>query len=295
MTRLQIRDLSVTYPGGVQALQEIDLDIPRGMFGLLGPNGAGKSTLMRILATLQRPDAGSVRLGEMDLLARPEDARRVLGYLPQEFGFHPRWSPRDFLDHFALLKGVHGRGERREVVEGLLHHVNLWDVRERRVGSFSGGMKQRLGIAQALIGNPELVVVDEPTAGLDPAERRRFHDLLAEVGERTVIILSTHIVEDVRDLCTEMAVIEQGRILLTGDPRGQVAALEGRVWEATLDKGDIPALRSRLAVISTRLYAGRTMVKVLADERPGDGFRPADPTLEDVYFRVLRPELAARV
>lgn len=293
MSCLSIRDLWLTYPGDVQALRGIDLDISVGMFGLLGPNGAGKSTLMRILATLQEPDSGTARLGELDLLTRRQQTREILGYLPQEFGFHPSWKARRLLDHLALLKGLHVRAERREVVDGLLRHVNLWDVAERRVGSFSGGMKQRLGIAQALIGQPRLVIVDEPTAGLDPAERRRFHDLLAEVSERTVVILSTHIVEDVRDLCTSMAVIAEGRILLSGEPRREVAALDGKVWEATVEKAEVESLHDRVDLLSTRLHAGETLARVFSESSPGQGFRVVAPSLEDVYFRVLGVEARA--
>lgn len=293
MDSLSIRNLWLTYPGDIQALRGIDLDIRVGMFGLLGPNGAGKSTLMRVLATLQEPDSGTARLGELDLLTDRQATRAILGYLPQEFGFHPSWKAREFLDHLALLKGLHVRAERRDVVDGLLHHVNLWDVADRRIGSFSGGMRQRLGIAQALIGDPRLLIVDEPTAGLDPAERRRFHDFLVEVGERTVVILSTHIVEDVRDLCTSMAVIDEGRILLTGEPQREVAALDGKVWEARIAKSEVESLRHRLDLLSTRLHAGETVVRVLSDTSPGSSFQAAAPSLEDVYFRVLGAETRA--
>jgi ABC-type multidrug transport system ATPase subunit len=260
------------------------------MFGLLGPNGAGKSSLMRCLATLQVPSSGSVRFGELDVLARPEELRATLGYLPQDFGVYPRVSAEDMLDHLAVLKGVAGRGERRTTVEALLRQVNLWDVRKKAVAGYSGGMRQRFGIAQALIGNPRLIIVDEPTAGLDPEERNRFNDLLAEIGEQVVVILSTHIVDDVTDLCPRTAILVGGRIVESGTPAELIAALAGRIWQAGIDKADLSATRERHAVIAARLRAGRTVVRVLADERgrcPGDGFTPAEPTLEDVYFATL--------
>ena len=287
---LTIDRLSHTYPNGTRALQDVSLHIPAGMFGLLGPNGAGKSSLMRCLATLQVPSSGSVRFGELDVLARPEELRATLGYLPQDFGVYPRVSAEDMLDHLAVLKGVAGRGERRTTVEALLRQVNLWDVRKKAVAGYSGGMRQRFGIAQALIGNPRLIIVDEPTAGLDPEERNRFNDLLAEIGEQVVVILSTHIVDDVTDLCPRTAILVGGRIVESGTPAELIAALAGRIWQAGIDKADLPATRERHAVIAARLRAGRTVVRVLADERgrcPGDGFTPAEPTLEDVYFATL--------
>ena len=287
---LTIDHLSHTYPNGTRALQDVSLQIPAGMFGLLGPNGAGKSSLMRCLATLQVPSSGSVRFGELDVLARPEELRATLGYLPQDFGVYPRVSAEDMLDHLAVLKGVAGRGERRTTVEALLRQVNLWDVRKKAVAGYSGGMRQRFGIAQALIGNPRLIIVDEPTAGLDPEERNRFNDLLAEIGEQVVVILSTHIVDDVTDLCPRTAILVGGRIVESGTPAELIAALAGRIWQAGIDKADLPATRERHAVIAARLRAGRTVVRVLADERgrcPGDGFTPAEPTLEDVYFATL--------
>jgi len=285
--QLKIRDVAVTYPGGVRALDGVSLDLEAGMFGLLGPNGAGKSTLMRVLATLQDPDSGTVRLGDIDVLNDKPALRRHLGYLPQEFGFDPRWTPLGFLDHIATLKGVQDRAERTRTVTELLHRVNLWDARKRRLGGLSGGMKQRVGIAQAMIGNPSLIIVDEPTAGLDPTERRRFHDLLSEVSEQIVVLLSTHIVDDVRDLCRAMAIIDQGRIILTGDPREAVAAMRGKVWQATVDKSDVAMLSQRYDVISTRLFAGQTIVNVLAEAPPHASFGPAPATLEDVYFTAL--------
>jgi len=291
---LSIRCLSKTYANGVRALRDISLDIPNGMFGLLGPNGAGKSSLMRTIATLQDPDEGSIRLDDMDLLADKPATRRLLGYLPQEFGVYPKVSAEAMLDHFAVLKGVIAKGERRELVEALLRQVNLWDVRKRKLGSFSGGMRQRFGIAQALIGDPRLVIVDEPTAGLDPEERNRFLNLLAEIGERVVVILSTHIVEDVTDLCQRMAIIGQGQVLLAGEPREAIRALEGRVWRRTIDKAALDGYRARMNILSTRLAGGRTLLHVLADRLPEEGFEPVAPDLEDVYFGHLRAQATAR-
>lgn len=292
---LTIRDLSKTYPNGVRALNGVSLDIPNGMFGLLGPNGAGKSTLMRTIATLQEPDAGSIRLGELDVLADKVAIRRVLGYLPQEFGVYPKVTAEAMLDHFAVLKGVTHRGERRELVAALLKQVNLYDVRRRRLGSFSGGMRQRFGIAQALIGNPRLIIVDEPTAGLDPEERQRFLNLLAEIGERVVVILSTHIVEDVTELCPRMAVIAAGQVRLTGEPREAIRALEGRVWRRVIDKRALREYEERMTILSTRLSGGATLIHVLADHRPEDGFESIPPDLEDVYFGQLRRAERSRV
>ncbi len=290
---LSIRNLSKTYANGVQALNDISLDIPSGMFGLLGPNGAGKSTLMRTIATLQAPDSGSIHLGEMDLLADRQATRRLLGYLPQEFGVYPKVPAQDMLEHLALLKGVSVRKERKALVEALLRQVNLWEVRYRKLGTFSGGMRQRFGIAQALIGDPKLVIVDEPTAGLDPEERNRFLNLLAEIGERVVVILSTHIVEDVTDLCPRMAIIGQGQLLLAGEPREAIRRLDGRVWRRHIDKSELEDYRARMTVLSTRLAAGRTMIHVLADSMPEDGFEAVSPDLEDVYFGRLQQQRAA--
>ena len=285
---LAIRGLSKTYVNGVRALRDVSLDIPNGMFGLLGPNGAGKSTLMRTIATLQDPDVGSIVLDGLDVLADKPAARRVLGYLPQEFGVYPKVTAEAMLDHFAVLKGVTRRGERRDLVAALLKQVNLWDVRKRKLGGFSGGMRQRFGIAQALIGNPKLVIVDEPTAGLDPEERQRFLNLLAEIGERVVVILSTHIVEDVTELCPRMAIIAGGQVRLTGEPRETIRSLEGRVWRRVVDKAALPEYRERMTVLSTRLAAGHTVIHVLADAKPGEGFEGVAPELEDVYFGQLR-------
>ena len=285
---LDIRDLSKTYANGVQALKNVSLQIPNGMFGLLGPNGAGKSTLMRTIATLQDPDAGTITLNGLDVLKDKPAARRTLGYLPQEFGVYPKVSAEAMLDHFTVLKGVVSRGDRKQVVESLLKQVNLWDVRKRKLGTFSGGMRQRFGIAQALIGNPKLMIVDEPTAGLDPEERNRFLNLLAEIGENVVVILSTHIVEDVTDLCPRMAIIAQGTVLLTGQPGEAMRAMEGRVWRRTIATAAIEEYKKRFTVLSTRLASGKTIVHVLADAKPEDGFEAVSPDLEDVYFGQLR-------
>ena len=291
---LTIRNLSKTYPNGVRALSEVSLDVPNGMFGLLGPNGAGKSTLMRTIATLQEPDAGTIKLGDLDVLADKSATRRLLGYLPQEFGVYPKVSAEAMLEHFAILKGITSRGERRELVAALLNQVNLYEVRKRKLGTFSGGMRQRFGVAQALIGAPRLVIVDEPTAGLDPEERQRFLNLLAEIGERVVVILSTHIVDDVSELCPRMAIIADGRVRLTGEPRETIRSLDGRVWRRTIDKAALGAYRERYTVLSTRLSGGATLIHILADARPEDGFECIAPDLEDVYFGQLHQAAVAR-
>jgi ABC-2 type transport system ATP-binding protein len=284
---LQITDLTHVYPNGTRALDGVTLEVPRGMFGLLGPNGAGKSSLMRCIATLQIPTRGAIRFGDLDVLARPDALRAQLGYLPQDFGVYPRVSAEDMLDHLAVLKGLANRRERRETVEALLHQVNLWDVRRKALAGFSGGMRQRFGIAQALIGRPALIIVDEPTAGLDPEERNRFLNLLAEIGENVVVILSTHIVEDVADLCPRMAILAGGRIVASGAPVDLMAALEGRVWRRTIDKHELEAFRREHQVIATRLFGGRTVIHVLSDQNPGAGFAPVAGGLEDVYFATL--------
>lgn len=281
---LTITNLSKTYPNGTQALRGVNLTIPTGMFGLLGPNGAGKSSLMRTIATLQDADTGSIMLDDLDVLRDKEAVRRVLGYLPQEFGVYPKVSAEELLDHFATLKGIASGKERKEMVAALLHQTNLYDVRKKYVGGYSGGMKQRFGIAQALLGNPRLIIVDEPTAGLDPAERNRFHNLLSEIGEDRVVILSTHIVSDVSDLCRHMAIINKGEVLLTGDPLQVMRALHGRVWRKLIEKAELPALQASEQVISSRLFAGKTVVHVLADSAPDSGFEAVSPDLEDVYF-----------
>jgi len=284
---LHIRNVSKTYANGVQALKDVTLTIPVGMYGLLGPNGAGKSTLMRILATLQEADAGSVHLGDVDVLRRKDDVRKTLGYLPQEFGVYPNVSAEQLLDHFALLKGIAERRARRAVVEALLHQTNLWEVRKQKLGGYSGGMKQRFGVAVALLGNPQLLIVDEPTAGLDPAERVRFLNLLSELGENSVVLLSTHIVEDVSELCTRMAIIDRGEILLDAEPQRAIAELHGRVWRRVVAKTELAALERAHRVISTTLFAGRTVARIHSDAAPGPDFEPAEPDLEDVYFMTM--------
>jgi ABC-2 type transport system ATP-binding protein len=284
---LQIRNLSKTYANGVCALDDITLTVPRGMFGLLGPNGAGKSTLMRTLATLQAPDAGAIEFGGIDVVRQKEEMRRTLGYLPQEFGVYPNVSAQRLLQHFAVLKGVVDRRARAEVVEALLRQTNLWEVRKQKLGGFSGGMRQRFGVAVALIGRPGLIIVDEPTAGLDPAERVRFLNLLSEIGENSVVILSTHIVEDVVELCSRMAIIDRGHILLEAEPLRAIDAVRGRIWRRIVDRAELPAVEQRHAVISTRLLAGRTVVHVYAESSPGAEFMPVEPGLEDVYFSVM--------
>ncbi len=284
---LSISGLSKTYANGVRALNDVTLQIDRGLFGLLGPNGAGKSSLMRTIATLQEPDEGSIAFDGRDALADPRGLRKRLGYLPQDFGVYPRIPAFDLLDHLAVLKGVSDKAQRRAQVDSLLQLTNLHDVRKRAVSTFSGGMKQRFGIAQALLGEPALIIVDEPTAGLDPEERNRFHDLLSEIGENVVVLLSTHLVADVSDLCTRMAVLEGGRVLVQGKPADLIAQLDGRVWRRTVSKEALPRYRETLTVLSARLFAGQTRIHVLADQQPEDGFEPIAPDLEDVYFSVL--------
>lgn len=290
---LTIRDLTKTYANGVRALDGISLDIPRGMFGLLGPNGAGKSSLMRTLATLQEADAGSAVLDNgdgavIDVLRDKDAVRRQLGYLPQDFGVYPKVSALDLLEHFAVLKGLAHRKQRREVVDGLLNQVNLWNVRKQKLGGFSGGMRQRFGIAQALLGDPRLVIVDEPTAGLDPEERNRFLNLLAEIGENVAVILSTHIVEDVTDLCPTMAIVNKGKVLLSGEPNAAIAALADQVWRKQVTKATLATYETRFTVLSNRLVGGQPVIHVFSPDSPEDGFERVAPNLEDVYFQRLR-------
>jgi len=285
---LTIENLSKTYPNGVRALRDVSLEIPRGMFGLLGPNGAGKSTLMRTIATLQEPDSGSIRFNGLDVLREKEQVRKILGYLPQEFGLYPRVTAEAMLDHLAVLKGIPRSKERREAVERLLQMTNLYPYRKQKLGTFSGGTRQRFGIAQALLGNPELMIVDEPTAGLDPEERNRFLNLLSEIGENVVVILSTHIVEDVSDLCSRFAIISEGRLLLTGSPRDLIEGLKGQVWQKTVNKEELESYRKRMTVISTRLFEGRPVIHVLNPDPPERGFEPVGIDLKDVYFSTLK-------
>lgn len=291
---LRIRAVSKTYPNGIQALKDVNLTIPTGMYGLLGPNGAGKSTLMRILATLQEPDGGSVQLGDIDVLNRKDEARQTLGYLPQEFGVYPKVSAEDLLEHFAVLKGIAGRHARKEVVEALLRKTNLWDARRQKLGGYSGGMRQRFGVAVALLGNPKLMVVDEPTAGLDPAERVRFLNLLSELAENSVVLLSTHIVEDVSEVCARMAIIDKGEILLEAEPLRAINELHGRIWHCEVSREARSDLEREHVVISTKLYAGRTIAHVYCDSMPGAGFESAKPDLEDVYFSAVAGRIGRR-
>ena len=283
---LEIANLSHTYANGTVALDGVSLSIPRGMFGLLGPNGAGKSTLMRTVATLQEPTSGSIKFGDIDVLAEPDKLRRTLGYLPQDFGVYPRVSAYAMLDQLAVMKGITGKGERKSVVETLLNQTNLWAVRNGAIAGFSGGMRQRFGIALALIGNPELIIVDEPTAGLDPEERNRFLNLLAGIGDNVVVILSTHIVDDVADLCPRMAVLANGKLQLEGKPADLIASTRGKVWKKAIKHAELPEYQEKYEIISTRLFAGQTIVHVLSNTQP-QGFEPVEGGLEDVYFSTL--------
>jgi ABC-2 type transport system ATP-binding protein len=284
---LALRDVSHVYPNGTRALDGVSLTIPCGMFGLLGPNGAGKSTLMRTIATLQVPTAGSISFGGIDVIREPQRLRETLGYLPQDFGVYARVSAYDMLDHMAVLKGITAPADRKAAVETLLHQVNLWEVRRKALAGFSGGMRQRFGIAQALIGNPSLIIVDEPTAGLDPEERNRFLNLLAEIGEQVVVILSTHIVADVADLCPRMAVMVDGRVQRDGAPRELLDATRGRIWQKVVSRAELPDVRAKHELLASRLVGGSTVVHILADSDPGNGFAPAHAELEDVYFATL--------
>ena len=284
---LEIKNLSKTYPNGVQAMKDVNLTIGKGMFGLLGPNGAGKSTLMRTIATLQDADSGTVRFGDIDVAKDPDALRKILGYLPQEFGVYPSVTAEEVLNHIADLKGISDKNERKDVVEALLQKVNLYDVRKKRLSSYSGGMKQRFGIAQALLGNPQLIIADEPTAGLDPIERNRFYNLLAEIGENIVVILSTHIVEDVSTLCKDMAVIGDGEVLMTGSPEQIEASLDGKLWELQIEKSELKSYEQEFDVISSRFHLGKLIITVVANDLPSEKFSPKPPTLEDAYFNVL--------
>jgi ABC-type multidrug transport system ATPase subunit len=282
--QLIIQNLSKTYSNGVQALKDVSLTINQGMFGLLGPNGAGKSSLMRTIATLQEANSGSIQLGNLNVLTQKEEVRKILGYLPQEFGVYPKIDAVTLLDHLAVLKGISNKGERKGLVEALLQKTNLWQARNKNLGGYSGGMKQRFGIAQALIANPKLIIVDEPTAGLDPAERNRFLNLLSEIGENTIVILSTHIVEDVKELCTDMAIINKGQVLYKGSPMDAIAEVEGKVWKKSIVKAELDSYRGKFNIISERLIGGRPVISVLNDEQPDESFERVPADLEDVYF-----------
>jgi len=284
---LQIDNISKTYPNGVQALKDVSLTISTGMFGLLGANGAGKSTLMRTIATLQESDNGSITFNGLDVLKDKDGVRKILGFLPQEFGVYPKVTAETMLDHFAILKGITDKKERKEVVKALLHQCNLYEIRKQKLGTFSGGMKQRFGIAQALLGNPKLIIVDEPTAGLDPTERNRFHNILSEIGENIVVILSTHIVEDVSDLCTHMAIISLGEVILTGEPLKIIQELSGKIWKKVIKKDEISHYQDNFKVISTHLFAGEKIIHVYSDTKPDQSFVPVEADLKDVYFSKL--------
>lgn len=284
---LIIKNLNKKYSNGVHALNDVSLTINNGMFGLLGPNGAGKSSLMRTLATLQDVDSGSVTLGDIDVLHNKEAVREVLGYLPQEFGVYPRTSAVELLDHLALLKGFEKKSDRKQIVEQLLTKVNLWDERKKAVSSYSGGMRQRFGIAQSLIGNPKLVIVDEPTAGLDPGERNRFYNILSEIGENTIVILSTHIVQDVRELCTQMAVMDKGKVLFSGNTDEALSEIKGKVWEKKVSKSELPAYQKDYKVISNKLVGGQPLIHVFSENQLDNGFLRAEENLEDVFFAKL--------
>ena len=284
---LSIQNISKTYPNGVQALKNVSLEIGNGMFGLLGPNGAGKSTLMRTIAALQDADEGSIIVGDIDVSRDKQALREILGYLPQEFGVYPKISARDLLDHMAIMKGITDSEQRKDAVDSLFHQTNLWDAKDRKLGTYSGGMKQRLGIAQALLGDPKLIIVDEPTAGLDPAERNRFHNLLSEIGENVIVILSTHIVDDVSDLCNDMAIILNGEVKLKGEPINLIKNLNGKVWKGLVEKSELVTLEKKSQLISSRLYLGKVQVRLFSESTLDNGFEPADPEIEDIYFSTI--------
>lgn len=293
---LIIQDLNKTYANGVQALKDVNLRISQGMFGLLGPNGAGKSSLMRTLATLQEADSGSIHLDRLDVLREKEQVRQSLGYLPQEFGVYPKIDALTLLNHLAVLKGITVAAERRDVVTSLLHKTNLWAARNKNLGGFSGGMKQRFGIAQALLGNPKLIIVDEPTAGLDPGERNRFLNLLSEIGENTIVILSTHIVEDVKELCTDMAIINKGQVVYSGSPLDAIKEIAGKVWKKRVQKSEVDGHKKLFDVLSVRLFGGMPEIKIFSTEHPENGFEPVEADLEDVYFtQVFAKQQESRV
>lgn len=285
--QLVIQNLSKTYPNGTRALSHINLEIPTGLFGLLGPNGAGKSSLMRTIATLQDADTGSLFLDDLDVMKNKDEMRKFLGYLPQEFGVYPNISAEDLLEHLCVLKGISNKKERKELVKALLNQTNLYEVRKKNVGGYSGGMKQRFGIAQALIGNPKVIIVDEPTAGLDPAERNRFLNLLSEISEQVIIIFSTHIVDDVKELCTNMAIINKGEVVAKGHPQDLINELSGKVFKKVIEKQELEEYKNNFRVISNKLSAGKTEMHVFADSALNQGFEPAIPGLEDVYFNKI--------
>ena len=284
---LSIKNLSKTYSNGLKALSDINLEIGSGMFGLLGPNGAGKSSLMRTIATLQEADSGSIMLDDLDVLKQKDEVRKVLGYLPQDFGFYPKVSAWDMINHFAILKGIDNAKERKEICEALLNQTNLFDARKRNIGDYSGGMRQRFGIAQALLGNPKLIIVDEPTAGLDPMERNRFHNLLSEIGENIIVILSTHIVEDVRNLCSNMAIMNQGNVLLYGKPTQAIDDMKGKIWMKLIDKEQLAEHKAAHKVISTKVVEGKIQIHVFSASQPDASFAPLVADLEDVYFATI--------
>ena len=285
--KLSINDVYKTSPDGIEALKNVSLEIGNGMFGLLGPNGAGKSTLMRTIAALQDADNGSITVGDIDVSKDKQSLREILGYLPQEFGVYPKISANDLLDHLAVMKGIIDSKQRKEVVESLLHQTNLWEAKDQKLGTYSGGMKQRFGIAQALIGDPKLIIVDEPTAGLDPMERNRFHNLLSEIGENVIVILSTHIVDDVSDLCNNMAIILNGEVHLVGEPIQLIKTLDQKVWKGLIEKSDLVEIEKENDVISSRLYLGKVQVRIFSESPMQNGFEPVSPEIEDLYFATI--------
>ena len=285
--KLSIKNISKTYPNGVEALKNVSLKIGNGMFGLLGPNGAGKSTLMRTIAALQDSDEGTITVGDIDVSKDKQSLREILGYLPQEFGVYPKISANDLLDHLAVMKGITDTKQRKEVVESLLHQTNLWEAKDQKLGTYSGGMKQRFGIAQALIGDPKLIIVDEPTAGLDPMERNRFHNLLSEIGENVIVILSTHIVDDVSDLCNNMAIILNGEVHLVGEPIQLIKTLDQKVWKGLIEKSDLVEIEKENDVISSRLYLGKVQVRIFSESPMQNGFESVNPEIEDLYFATI--------
>lgn len=292
---LTIKNISKTYSNGLKALDNINLTIGKGMFGLLGPNGAGKSSLMRTIAGLQAPDSGEIHLGSLNALTQKEELRKILGYLPQDFGFYPKVNAVELLTHFAILKGISNKKDRKEIVDGLLHQTNLYEARKRNVSEYSGGMRQRFGIAQALLGNPKLIIVDEPTAGLDPMERNRFHNLLSEIGENTIVILSTHIVDDVKNLCNRLVILNSGQIILDGTPSGVIEEFQGKIWKKQMEKSEVEAAKAHLHVISTHVTDGKVEVRVFSQNQPDADFIPVESNLEDVYFSSITEKLPAHV